>query len=252
MNLKGGTAKTVTAINMAAILARDYQKRVLLIDADSQANLTEFMMAGLPEKERKTNGGLYDVLTGKRPTIRTTLLPLTCILPATDDLMDLDVSKIAGKGADVMALAELAASCSDADLTDHIIIDCPPAFSTAAAAALIAADDVVIPMKLDAFGIRGMTNLLRQVKNMQRINPALKVAGILPTIYYKAPMQDEAEQLLKDSGLPVFSHIRRSTKVDDMTFAQMPITKSSPRSSACHDYRRFVEEFLKGGVLRGV
>lgn len=252
MNLKGGTAKTVTTINMAAILGRDYEQRVLLVDADSQCNLTEFMTAGMSEADRKTDGGLYDVLTGKCPTIRDTMLPLVGILPATDDLMDLDVNKVSGKGADVMALDDLREFYEKADLIDHMIIDCPPCFSAAAAAALIAADQVIIPMKLDAFGIRGMTNLLRQVKNMKKVNPSLKVAGILPTMYYKSPQQDEAEQLLRESGLPVYTHIRRSTKVDDMTFAQMPITKSSPRSSACHDYRRFVAEFLKGGERDGV
>ena len=249
MNKKGGTAKTVTAINTAAILYRYHSNRVLLVDADSQCNLTEFMTGELPPAERKTKGGLYDVLTGGPAVTRPTVLPGVDILPATDDLMNLDIGY--GKGlADTKALAELRAEINS--IYDHMIIDCPPAFTASSVAALRAADQVVIPIKLDAFGIRGMANLLLQIHNMQQENPKLKVAGILPTMYYKSAQADVAEQQLRDCGLPVYHHIRRSTMVDDMTFAQKPLIFTSPKSGACRDYRAFVEEFLKGGEHDGV
>lgn len=254
MNLKGGTAKTVTAINMAAILARDYNERVLLVDADSQCNLTEFMTAGLWEDSTLDGIGLCALLKGQNWSILGTALDTVDILPASDELMELDISRAKEQTVDVMALEDLRALyAADGDgRYDHMLIDCPPSFSAAAMAALIAADDVVIPMKLDAFGIRGMANLLYQVQCMRKINPGLRVAGILPTMYYDTQQMRSAEASLAASGLPVFSHIRRSTKVDDMTFAQLPLTKSSPRSAACHDYRRFVAEYLKGGEQDGV
>lgn len=249
INLKGGTAKTTTTINMAAILRRYHSRLVLLVDADSQCNLTEFMTGELPANERKTQGGLYDVLTGKAAArLRPTVLRGVNILPATDDLMSLDISKN-GHGADVKALAGLQ---PEFDMFDDVIIDCPPAFSASSVAALLAADQVIIPMKLDAFGIRGMANLLCQINNMKTVNPKLKVAGILPTMYYKSPKMDEAEQMLRDCGLTTFHHIRRSTMVDDMTFAQKPLIDTSPKSGACKDYKAFVEEFLKGGDPDGV
>lgn len=250
MNLKGGVGKTVTAINMAAILSRDYQAPVLLVDADSQGNLSEFVRAGLPEKACRNEGGLADLLRGVDGTIRATAIEGADLLPATDDLMELDVSTVRSGKSDPMHLVDFLTDC-DADYA-YCIIDCPPAFNAAATAALVAADEVLIPMKLDAFGLRGMTNLLAQVKNMQKVNPGLEVAGILPTMYYKTTQMDYAEKLLRESGLPVYSHIRRSTKVDEMTFAQLPIIKSSPKSGACRDYRRFVAEWLRGGEQNAV
>lgn len=250
MNLKGGTAKTVTAINMAAILYRYHSQRVLLVDADSQCNLTEFMTSEQPEAQRGTDGGLYDLLTGKQAVIRQTGIPCVDILPATDDLMALDVNKAGGNGADVMALTELRRQYDER--YDYMLIDCPPAFSAAAVAALIAADRVIIPMKLDAFGIRGMANLMCQIRNMQKVNPALTVAGILPTMCYKSEQMTEAAQMLQSSGLRVFHAVRRSTMVDEMTFLQTPLINSSPRCGACIDYRAFVKEFMKGGEHHGV
>ena len=74
-----------------------------------------------------------------------------------------------------------------------MIIDCPPAFNAASAAALVAADEVIIPIKLDAFSLRGMANIMQQVSNMRKINDSLTVAGILPTMWYKSDNIIEAE-----------------------------------------------------------
>ena len=136
-------------------------------------------------------------------------------------------------------------------LYDYVLIDCPPAFNAASAAALIAADDVIIPIKLDAFSLRGMTNLMRQIQNMKKINPQLRLAGLLPTMVYKSDVIREARATLEASGLPVFPPIRRTAKVDDMTFAQEPLIVSSPKSAACVDYRRFVTAYVEGGARRG-
>ena len=121
----------------------------------------------------------------------------------------------------------------------------PPAFNAASAAALLAADEVIIPIKLDAFAIRGMVNLMRQIENMKQINPRLKVAGCLPTMWYKSDTMNMAETALRSTGLPVFPHIRRTDKVDEMTFAQEPLMISSPKSAAGVDYRRFVKAYLQ-------
>lgn len=108
---------------------------------------------------------------------------------------------------------------------------------------------MIIPIKLDAFSLRGMTCLLRQISNMRRINPRLRLAGCLPTMWYNSPKIQEAEATLRASGLPVFRPIRRTDKVDEMTFAQDPLLISSPRSAAGVDYRRFVREYLEGGPV---
>ena len=105
---------------------------------------------------------------------------------------------------------------------------------------------MIIPIKLDAFSLRGMVNLMRQIQNMRKINPKLNISGILPTMWYKDPEIEAAEAQLREAGLHVFHHIRRSDKVDKMTFRQEPLLVSSPRSAAGKDYRNFVEEYVGG------
>lgn len=254
LNLKGGVAKTATAVNVAAILAKDYKQRVLLIDADSQCNTTEFF-GGDP-----ANGNLAEVLRHRKLcgtedgcfaaiSIQHSNFPGVDLLAGDDALMDLDLTKVELKSVSTTVLRDMLKHVE----YDVVLVDCPPAFNAASAAALVAADDVIIPIKLDAFSLRGMTNLLRQIANMRKINPKLRLAGILPTMWYNSPTIVEAEGTLRKSGLPVFPHIRRTDKVDDMTFAQEPLLISSPRSAAGVDYRRFVQAWLKneGGKDNG-
>ena len=254
VNLKGGVGKTVTVINMADILSQLHGKRVLVMDADSQCNTTEFFDAfsegrnmGTLLRAAQTRHGIqtrHGMGKFVKNCIHRTEYENIDVLPASDDLMDLDLSKIQTGIVDASVLREAVEEVSD--VYDYVLIDCPPAFNAASAAALIAADDVIIPIKLDAFSLRGMVNLTRQIMNMRQINPRLKIAGILPTMWYNDPEIADAEKQLQDAGLHVFPHIRRSDKVDKMTFRQEPLLISSPRSSAGIDYRKFVKEFVGG------
>ena len=251
LNQKGGVGKSATVINTAAILAHYYGKRVLVVDGDAQGNTTEFFGAD------PALGNLAEVLRHGRDGgffagahIQPTNFPGIDILASDDSLMDLDLTAVKDDDAKAMVLRDMAVKLTELDKYDYILCDCPPAFNAASAAALVAADDVIIPIKLDAFSVRGMAKILRQITNMRSINPKLQVAGILPTMWYKSEKMAESEALLRSSGLPVFSHIRRSDKVDDMTYAQEPLLEFSPRSAAGVDYRRFVAEWM-GGEANG-
>ena len=252
LNCKGGVAKSSTVINMAAILACCCGKRVLITDGDSQGNTTEFF-GGDPN-----NGNLAEVLRHEGDAgafavvnIQPSNFNGIDLLAADDSLMDLDLTKVELGAAQAGVLRDMGKLLAEKDLYDYHLVDCPPAFNAAAVAALTAADDVIIPMKLDAFSIRGMANLIRQISNMRKDNPRLKLAGLLPTMWYKSPKIEDAEATLRASGLPVFPHIRYTKKVDDMTFNQEPLLASSPRCAAAVDYRRFVAEYLKGGAENG-
>lgn len=250
MNLKGGTAKTVTAINLAAILAHDYAQRVLLVDADSQANLTEFVSCG--PVDNLTPGGFADLLRGMHPFAMPTKIQNVKILMGDSSLMELDVTAASSGVANPMALAEYLETVDDR--IDWCIVDCPPAFSAGAIAALAAANEVVIPMKLDAFGIRGAANLLEQIRNMRRVNPDLEVAGVLPTMTYPDPTQIDAETKLRDTlaalRIRTFNHIRRSALVDRSTFSQEALITASPKSKTLRDYRIFAKRLI-GDYLDG-
>lgn len=243
INLKGGVGKTVTAINTAAILAAEKSKRVLVIDADSQGNTTEFL-----QRDKLHPATLADLLRGRGvPVIEKSKLRGIDLICASEELMDLDLTKVETGSASATCLRDLlSVEQGVGGNYDFCIIDCPPAFNAASCAALVAADEAIVPMKLDAFSLRGMDNVLRQIKNMQKINTRLKLAGILPTMWYRSDNIVQAERMLKSSNLPMFGRIRRTPKVDDSTFGQEPLIVSSSRSAAACDYRRFVAELIGG------
>ncbi len=250
MNLKGGVAKTTTTVNVAAILARDHEKRVLVVDADSQCNATEFLA-----DDDLQSGTLADLLRDEDIRIKRYVVPTKLdnvdLLPGSEELMDLDLTKVETSDVRVSHLQELVSGFERLGQYDFCLIDCPPAFSAASAAALLAANEVLIPIKLDAFSLRGMTNLLCQIDNMRAINPALRLLGCLPTMWYPCARTIQAERTLLLYDLPVLHHIRRTDKVDDMTYAQRPLIESSPRSAAAVDYRAFVRQLLRGGASDG-
>lgn len=251
LNMKGGVGKTTTVVNMAAILAQRYGKRILVTDADSQCNTTEFF--GVDQADST----LADILRAESNgikmavnSIQQTAFSNIDLLPGDPSLMDLDLTKIEANGVRPTVLRELVRYLQQENSYDYCIVDCPPAFNAASAAALIAADDVIIPIKLDAFSLRGMTCLLRQIANMRKINPRLRLAGCLPTMWYKSQNVLQAEDTLRASNLSIFPHIRRSDKVDEMTFAQDPLLITSPRSAAAVDYNRFVHKYVNGGYTK--
>lgn len=244
MNLKGGVGKTVTAINLSAIFALLHGKRVLLIDADHQGNTSKFYRA---DQDAVT---LREVLLGEAGTcwpgnIQHTEYENLDILSASMSLAELDAAPRPEYAQALWRLRELLVCIAGDDAYDYAVIDMPPAFSLSARAALAAADEVIVPIKLDAFSIDGMAELLRQIASMRKVNPGLTLAGVLITMWRNVDVVNQAETLLRGSGVPVFgTTIRRTDIVDESTFQREPLHLYSPRSAASVDYRRLAEEYL--------
>lgn len=250
MNNKGGVGKTVTAINLADILSRDYGKRVVLVDCDGQANLTRFY---LPEFEGETNTTTSDVLLGtSEPVWSDNLTPLRAgldLLPADSSLYELDRRAIQdGVGSPERLVWFAQAAQEDAE-ADFMIFDCPPGFTLASVGALMAADEVVIPMMVDGFGFSGMADLTQQIASLRRTQYKVRIAGVLVTQWHNSPVVTQGEALLRQMQVPVFrTAIRRTDKVVESTLDRTPVTQYSRQSAAARDYRFWVTEYL-GEVL---
>ena len=252
-------AKTITTAAMADILAIDHKKRVLVIDADAQGNLSQYF--GVEPQEgcstldllRGTHEAVYsDWVTPARPDADID------IIPSDMTLLYADVDVYEGRPTSrhsmeaLRAAIEADAQSPDEDARaaayDYMLIDCPPSFSAAAYAALEASDDIVIPIRLDAFSTSGMADLMIQINNVKRVNPRLKVAGVLVTQYQGTREEWEALDYLRHYKLPVWRRvIRRSGRVSAATYAREPLIRFSPGCAAAQDYRAFVGEYMAQG-----
>lgn len=247
MNVKGGVGKTMTACNMAHILAETYNQRVLLIDADPQANATAFF-----ELDTR-DGGLTELLTGVAASselAQKTSYARVHVLGCDSSLFDVDIESGDGLSDRRRAIKDLCDAIREDDAYDVVLIDCPPSFTTSAIAALLAADSVIVPVKLDAFSFAGMEFLLDQIARVYKLNRSARLEGVLVTLWHNCDCNVQAEATLRSWGIRVFeTHIRRSDKADESTWYNSPICEYSKYSSTARDYRDFVAEFVRDGGL---
>jgi len=240
INLKGGVAKTVSAVNMAHILATVHQKRVLLVDNDKQANITKMF-----ELHDYDNYSVADVLTDNSIPLEEVICPTRYagldILPANMNLLNV---LMGDSNPPPTRFKEAFASL--AGEYDYCIIDNAPDINISTINALVCADEVIIPIKIDKFAFDGLDELVEQIDTARQLNPGLTLRGCLVTSYQRNGVNDEGEAWLRNhTKHPVFdTHIRRTVKVDESTFLHKPILEYSPRCGAARDYLALVLEFL--------
>jgi len=253
MNNKGGVGKTVTAINLADILVSDYKKHVVLVDCDGQMNLTRFY---LPEFDPELDLNIANVLDGSsEPVWSDNLMPISPgldILPASTALYRLDVDSIKQGNFTLRTLRDFKDCAAEDGETDYFIFDCPPGFTAASCAALMASEEVVIPMLVDGFSMAGMVDMSAQVGSMRDANAKIRIAGVLVTQWHRTDSVIQGERLLRSLQIPVFKTvIRRTDKIPESTFDRSPIRDYSPGSAASQDYRAWVRELVGEEVQHG-
>lgn len=178
-NQKGGVGKTTTAVNLAACLGV-LEKKILLIDADPQANAT----SGIGLDPNTVEAGTYHCLEHQlsaAETIITTESPNLDLMPSSMDLVAVEIELVDKEGRDYMLRDALA---SIKDQYDYIIIDCAPSLGLITLNALTAADSVLIPIQCEYFALEGLGKLMNTIKSIQNIqNPLLDIEGLLLTMY---------------------------------------------------------------------
>ena len=178
-NQKGGVGKTTTTVNLAASLGV-LEKKVLLIDADPQANAT----SGLGVNVDTVELGTYQLLersVDAKETIIATDSPNLDLIPAHIDLVAIEIEMVDKDGREY----KMKEAISDLrDSYDYILIDCAPSLGLLTLNALSAADSVIIPIQCEYFALEGLGKLLNTIKSVQKIhNPDLDIEGMLLTMF---------------------------------------------------------------------
>ncbi|OOM79189.1 sporulation initiation inhibitor protein Soj [Clostridium puniceum] len=236
INLKGGVGKTMSSINIAHILATVHNKKVLLIDNDGQSNTTKFFK--LYDDEEPSISDIMNESIDIEDVIFHTQYDNLDLIPSNmTSIKDNNISK----GMILRrALEEIQ------DQYDYCIIDNPPGINVGVVNALIASDDVLIPIKIDKFAFDGMEELIKQINNVKKNNTNLNLRGCFITQFSRNKVNRQGEEILKNNtSYPMFkTHIRKTVKIDESSFESKPILECSKYCVAAKDYLNLVDEYL--------
>lgn len=242
-NQKGGVGKTTTAVNLAAGLAVE-EKKVLLIDADPQGNATSG--SGIPRTmSRKT---LYNAIVmgeSLENIILPTELPLLFVLPADKNLAGAEVELVDANNREYKIKSLLA---NIRDKFDYIIIDCPPSLGLLTLNGLTAADSLLVPIQCEYYALEGVTELFDTLARLRRgLNPQLVIEGLLLTMYdERTNLSAAVAQDLRDFyGSQVLKTvIPRNVRLAEAPSYGKPIILYDIRSRGAESYIQLAKEIL--------
>lgn len=244
LNLKGGVAKTITATNMAHILVTVFGKRVLLADNDKQGNSSKFFQLHSYDKP-----SMAELLTERNydthKAIQHTKYENLDLISANMNLLNANLQIIMDVTRQQQTILKKALQQVE-DEYDYCIIDNAPDINISVINSLVAANEIIVPIKIDQFSFDGLKELTEQFEAIKEFNPTLKFKGCLVTQFTKNDVNIQGEDHLNNqANYPMFAtHIRRTEKIDESTFMRQPIIEYSQRCGAAKDYINFVKEYL--------
>ncbi|WP_298497239.1 AAA family ATPase [Helicobacter sp. UBA3407] len=252
-NQKGGVGKTTTAVNLAASLAVE-EKKVLLVDVDPQANATTSL--GFHRNSIEFN--IYHVLIGTKKIsqiIQKTSIPTLYLAPSNIGLVGIEKEFYSQKrnGRELILKKKIE---DVMDVYDYIIIDSPPALGPLTINALSAAHSVIIPIQCEFFALEGLAQLLNTIKLLRKeINPTLEIKGLLPTMYsaqnnlsrqvYADLLQHFNGQLIKEDDSKDAIAIPRNIKLAESPSFGKPVILYDVRSQGNIAYQSLARAILE-------
>lgn len=239
VNHKGGVGKTTTTVNLGAALARS-GANVLCVDIDSQQNLTSSLM-----NEEEVSVSISDSLSNGVPLPIVKVSERLHLCPSDLNLADIEVDR---KFMDNRKRDKLKSMLAPlATKYDYILIDCPPSFGLLTVNALVAANEIYLPLTGEALPLRGIVSLENFLMNVRRINPALSISGVIIQRFNNRRINNAVLDVIRAKyGEKLFNtKIRECIALAEAPAAHCSIYDYDPDSNGAKDYSALAKEVIK-------